>query len=102
MTVTFDYEGISNDKILWFVASCHSITILYTLSSKQNHVCFRRFSVRDISHINNIQVKLIYFLVGLGLDLDFSDLLSHRPSLASVIILVGVPLPDFMLAFSCT
>ena len=43
---------------------------------QQNHVCFRRFSVRDISCKQNVkvQVKLIYFLIGFVLGLDFSCL----------------------------
>ena len=43
---------------------------------QQNHVCFRRFSVRDISCKQNVkvEVKFIYFLIDLVLCLDFSCL----------------------------
>ena len=43
---------------------------------QQNHVCFRRFSVRDISCKQKVivEVKLIYFLIGFVLGLDFSCL----------------------------
>ena len=88
VTLSFCF-GIFNDKILEFVASIHQITILDILSRnrityalravhtrRRPHVCFRRFSVRDISCEQNVkvEVKLIYFLIGFVLGLDFSCL----------------------------
>ena len=62
------------------------------------------FSVGGVSCKENpkFQVKYIHFLVGFGLGIDFSDSLYHRPSLAVVKMVTGIPLSDSMLAFFCT
>ena len=83
--------GISVDKILQFVAF-HWVTILNT-SHKQNHVCFGRFSIRDISCKQNVkvQVKLIHFHAGLNNNINF---LNYKE--VSVCLLV-LPNPLFLL-----